>query len=107
MTGTLIGGRARDLYPTLFRMAAGDLTAEGFDWGKDLPFSREYGRIETVITKKYMTGAASFTQGSNARSMRKELDGEPKAQEASPPASCPASSAGSSSVARYSSPWRT
>jgi hypothetical protein len=82
MTGTLIGGKASDLYAQLWRVAPGQLRAEGFEWGRPLPFSREYGRIDTIITTK--TGGrerASKVKGST--SMRKEGKAE-KREEVKP-----------------------
>jgi hypothetical protein len=45
LTGTLIGGYARDLFPLLFRFAPGDMIDEGFEWGGHMAFTRQYGRI--------------------------------------------------------------
>ena len=58
LTGTLIGGYARDLFPLLFRFAPGDMIDEGFKWGSDLEFTRQYGRIEKTvrIVTKFDTG---------------------------------------------------
>ena len=53
LTGTLIGGYARDLFPLLFRFAPGDMIDEGFKWGSDLDFTRQYGRIEKTVQDRH------------------------------------------------------
>ena len=52
LTGTLIGGYANHLYPLMMRITPDTLRAEGFEWGKDLPFSEIYGRIDRIVTIK-------------------------------------------------------
>jgi hypothetical protein len=50
LTGTLIGGYAEHIRPLLLRLAPTSLIQEGFGWKSAMPFSEEYGRIETRIT---------------------------------------------------------
>jgi hypothetical protein len=50
MTGTIIGGYAHNLYALLMRLNPDALREEGFEWGKVLPFSEVYGRIDRVVT---------------------------------------------------------
>jgi hypothetical protein len=63
LTGTLIGGYAHHLFPLTLRMSPKSLRDEGHEWGKDLPFAQQYGRIDTVITTK----AGSDEGGSKRR----------------------------------------
>ncbi len=50
LTGTLIGGYAEHIRPLLLRLAPTSLIQEGFGWKSSMPFSEEYGRIETRVT---------------------------------------------------------
>jgi len=50
MTGTIIGGYANHLYPLMMRITPKTLREEGYEWGKDMEFSKTYGRIRTVVT---------------------------------------------------------
>jgi hypothetical protein len=52
LTGTLIGGYANHMYPLLFRIAPRSLVEEGFEWGQSLEFSRQYGRVDRIISEK-------------------------------------------------------
>ena len=71
MTGTLIGGYASHLFPTLFRMCPRQMIDAGFEWGKVMPFVERYGRIETTIKT---TTDKDGNVKTNRTSMR--LDGE-------------------------------
>ena len=52
LTGTLIGGYAKNLYALLLRVCPDTLRAEHFEWGKDMEFSKVYGRIDRIVTTK-------------------------------------------------------
>jgi hypothetical protein len=52
LTGTLIGGYAEHIRPLLLRLAPTSLVQEGFGWKSAMPFSEEYGRIETKVTTR-------------------------------------------------------
>ena len=52
LTGTLIGGYAKNLYALLLRVCPQTLRAEHFEWGKDMEFSKVYGRIDRIVTTK-------------------------------------------------------
>ncbi len=73
LTGTLVGGYARDLFPLLFRFSPGDLVEEGFKWGGWLDFTREYGRIEE-IHKTTVTADGDVKISYGSQSMRKDRD---------------------------------
>lgn len=92
MTGTLIGGYARNLFPLLFRFNPGDMIDEGFEWGGHMAFTRQYGRIETThrIVTKIDTGEVVET--TDTQSMRKDRSGGNKSERLCP-ASCPPYSA--------------
>lgn len=50
LTGTLLGGYAADLFNILFRLEAGKMIAEGFEWGEAgiRQFTETYGVLEKV-----------------------------------------------------------
>lgn len=73
LTGTLIGGYADHLFPLLMRISPQSLREEGFEWGKDLPFSERYGRIDRIITTK--EDVAPPVVGKSVRSMRRARSG--------------------------------
>lgn len=75
LTGTIIGGYADHLYPLMMRITPKTLRAEGFEWGKDLKFSEQYGKIEQVITTSECGGGA-YVDG-KAGSMRRAKSGKP------------------------------
>jgi hypothetical protein len=52
LTGTLIGGKADHLRPLLFRLFPKTIVAEGHEWSRPMPFSEQYGRIETKVVTK-------------------------------------------------------
>jgi hypothetical protein len=70
------GGQADHFYPLLWRFSPGDMVKEGFEWGKDLPFSRLYGRIQTTIRTTVTPGGGVY-ESRNSQSMRKDKDGQP------------------------------
>ena len=57
LTGTLIGGYAKNPYALLLRVCPQTLRAEHFEWGKDMEFSKVYGRIDRIVTTKEEAGA--------------------------------------------------
>jgi hypothetical protein len=69
LTGTLIGGYAKNLYALLLRVCPQSLRAEHFEWGKDLDFSKVYGRIDRIVTTKEEAGP-KIGVGKNCASMR-------------------------------------
>jgi clan AA aspartic protease (TIGR02281 family) len=77
LTGTLIGGYARNLYALVMRICPSTLVSEGFEWGKDIEFSRVYGRIDRIVTTKEEPGAARGVSKSVA-SMRRAKTGNAK-----------------------------
>ncbi len=52
LTGTFINGYADSIYSLLMRMAPRELKVRGFEWGDELPFVEEYGRIDRICTSK-------------------------------------------------------
>jgi hypothetical protein len=80
LTGTLIAGKAADLFPSLFRMCPRPLVEEGFEWNGATEFSKVYGVIETTITTKFgktkSKPAANTARGKGQTSMRKEASDE-------------------------------
>lgn len=72
MTGTLIGGYAEHLRPTLFRLSPRSLVEEGFSWENHMPFNEAYGRIETKIVEKESTGGRDnrYSKGSSRTKTR-------------------------------------
>ena len=75
LTGTLIGGYAKNLYALLLRVCPQTLRAEHFEWGKDMEFSKVYGRIDRIVTTKEEAGAAKPGVGKNCASMRRAKTG--------------------------------
>ena len=84
MTGTLIGGYARDLFPLLFRFNPGDMIDESFEWGGHMAFTRQYGRTETThrIVTKIDTGEVVET--TDTQSMCKDRSGGNKSERPAP-----------------------
>ncbi len=74
LTGTIIGGYANHLYPLMMRINPKTLIEEGFEWGKDLEFSKIYGKLDYVVTTS--EGGGTSVDG-RAGSMRKSK-GQPK-----------------------------
>lgn len=74
LTGTLIGGYARDIFSLMFRFNANALIDEGFGWGQELAFTRKYGRIETVVTTR--TGPGGEVKVSKGRGKRMSMRSE-------------------------------
>ena len=52
LTGTLLGGYADDLFNTLFRLEAGRMKEQGYEWGATgrSAFAQDYGVLETITT---------------------------------------------------------
>jgi hypothetical protein len=77
MTGTLIGGYAKDLFYILLRTDARPLLLEGFEWGKEIPFTRAYGRIErTETTRTSPEGSSSISRGRRSLAKTEESQSE-------------------------------
>ena len=49
LTGTFIGGYASHLFPLMMRMAARDMKARNFEWGKAMDFVERYGCIDRIV----------------------------------------------------------
>jgi Type III restriction enzyme, res subunit len=77
LTGTIIGGYAKNLYALLLRICPQTLRAEHFEWGKDLEFSKVYGRIDRIVTTKEEAGPATGV-GKGCASMRRAKTGNAK-----------------------------
>ena len=73
MTGTIINGYASNLYPLMMRITPKTLKEEGYEWGKDMEFSKTYGRIRTVVTTTEEDPGACA--GGRVTSMRKAKSG--------------------------------
>ncbi len=73
LTGTIIGGYANHLYPLMMRITPKTLKEEGYEWGKDMEFSKTYGRIRTVVTTTEEDPGACA--GGRVTSMRKAKSG--------------------------------
>lgn len=87
LTGTLIGGYADHLFPLLMRINPQTLREEGFEWGKDLPFSERYGRIDRIITTR--EDVAAPVVGKSVRSMRRARSGNASERKAVRPGVMP------------------
>lgn len=74
LTGTLIGGYAKDLFPLMARMFPQAIKDDGFAWGQDLQFSQVYGRVDRIVTTKQDAGEVEF--GKRTRSMRRARTGK-------------------------------
>lgn len=48
MTGTLVGGYAWHILANLYRISPGSMRDDGFKWGAEMAFSRQYGRVDTI-----------------------------------------------------------
>ena len=77
LTGTLTGGKAHEVFPLLWRFGPKGMTDEGYEWGKEVPFAKRYGRIEVTKTTTITSGGA-IVERLNAHSMRKDKEGAPK-----------------------------
>lgn len=73
MTGTLIGGYANHLFPLTMRLAPRTLIREGFTWEDSLRFSREYGRVDRIITCKEEEKSNKTSRGGGERKEGKEV----------------------------------
>ena len=86
LTGTIIGGYADHLFPLMMRINPATLRDEGFEWGKDLPFSEVYGRIDRIVTVR--EEAETSVRG-NVRSMRRARTGNASERKAVRPGIMP------------------
>lgn len=86
LTGTLIGGYADHLFPLLMRICGQSLREEGFEWGKDLPFSEKYGRIDRIVTT---SENVSTSVTGNSKSMRRAKTGKSQERKAVRPGIMP------------------
>ena len=77
LTGTLIGGYAKNLYALVMRICPKSLREEGFEWGKDLEFSKVYGRIDRIVTTKEEAGSATGAKKAQS-AMRRAKTGQAK-----------------------------
>jgi hypothetical protein len=68
LTGTFIGGYASHLFPLMMRMASRDMTARGFEWGKEMSFVERYGCVDRIVRSE--APVESVVNKGN-RSMRK------------------------------------
>jgi hypothetical protein len=68
LTGTLIGGYADHLFPLLMRMCPKAMKDEGFEWGKSMEFSQQYGRVDRIVTA---TQKGDVEVSRRSRSMRR------------------------------------
>jgi hypothetical protein len=75
LTGTLIGGYASHLFPLMVRMTPKSLRDEGFAWGKDLEFSKVYGKIDRIVTTKMGGEDCGPSVGKRVVSMRRARTG--------------------------------
>jgi hypothetical protein len=74
LTGTLIGGYAWHLHATLWGLSPRSVVDCGFAWGRDMPFSERYGRVEevTITTEKVGAGGQARAFGRGNRGAEKE-----------------------------------
>lgn len=86
LTGTIIGGYADHLFPLLMRICGQSLRDEGFEWGKDLPFSEVYGRIDRIVTT---SENVSTSVSGNSKSMRRAKTGKSSERKAVRPGIMP------------------
>lgn len=65
LTGTLIGGYANHIRPLLWRLCGQKMQRLGYNWAGEMPFNRDYGRIETTI--RTSDGSGGGSSNSNSR----------------------------------------
>ena len=69
LSGTIIGGRADDLFALAVRLGWPSLFAEGFRWKGEMDFAKKYGIVEKIITTK-VAEPQGGGRSSNSVSMR-------------------------------------
>jgi len=74
LTGTIIGGYAEDIRPMLFRMCGRKMRERGYTWKGSMQFVRDYGRIDTIITKSgdENGGSSKTGHGKSSSSSKRE-----------------------------------
>jgi clan AA aspartic protease (TIGR02281 family) len=87
MTGTIIGGYADHLYPLMMGITPRSLREDGYEWGKDLEFSKVYGRIRTTVTNTEQDTSTSVS--GRAKSMRRAKGGQRSVKQAVDPGVMP------------------
>ena len=64
LTGTLLNGYASGIYYILFRLFAGEMKKEGYDYDSPEEFAREYGVIKTECSYEWNGGEQGNRRGS-------------------------------------------
>lgn len=72
LTGTLIGGYANHMRPLLWRLCGQKMQRLGYNWRTEMPFNRDYGRIETTIWQKESSSSGSSNSNSRGRTSTKK-----------------------------------
>ena len=88
LTGTLIGGYAHHLFPLLMRTNPATVREDGHEWGKLLPWSQAYGRVDRIV-KTSQGGAGEASVGKRQTSMRKARTGRTEVSQAIRPGVMP------------------
>lgn len=76
LTGTLIGGYAWHMFPTLMRIRPKLLVQEGCKWGGMLEFSKRYGRVDRVVKISQDDGETGSSRSRRSSSMRRVRNGK-------------------------------
>lgn len=74
LTGTLIGGYAKDVFDLVTRMRPWAMTALGYEWGKVTPFTEAYG-MRTLTVTQTIADSGKVDSERNMRSSRKRKRG--------------------------------
>jgi len=77
LTGTLIGGKADHLRPTLFRLSARSMVYDGFGWEDSMKFTEAYGRVKTTVRTTEDDGGGRANRRSQGTTTTKSKTAEP------------------------------
>lgn len=72
LTGTLIGGYANHIRPLLWRLCGRKMQKLGYSWRSEMPFNRDYGRIETTVTTKEQGGGSANSNSRGSKTTKRE-----------------------------------
>lgn len=65
LSGTICGGYANHVRPLIWRVNGGKMQRLGYNWASEMPFNRDYGRIETTV--RTTDGSESGASNSSSR----------------------------------------
>ena len=67
LTGTILGGYAEDIRALLFRLFGKKMRERGYTWEGATQFARDYGRLDTIITKTEDCNSTATGKGSQVK----------------------------------------